>query len=105
MTVQFKAKLWRYDGKAAWHFVTLPKGKSAQIKSETRGLEAGFGSLRVDATIGKTTWQTSIFPDTKRGAYLLPVKKQVMKAESIEVDASVMVTIKLVDAMHTGPAR
>ena len=34
------------------------------------------------------TWRTSIFPDNKRGTYLLPVKKQVRTAEGL-TDGSV----------------
>ncbi len=41
----------------------------------------GFGSIRVAATIGRTRWNTSIFPDAKSGSYVLPVKKQVRQAE------------------------
>ena len=43
----------------------------------------GFGSLRVEVTIGATRWQTSIFPDNKRGTCVLPVKKAVRQAEDL----------------------
>ena len=55
----------------------------ANAAERSRHLEAGFGSLRVEVTIGSTTWRTSVFPDTKRGTYLLPVKKQVRTAEGL----------------------
>ena len=45
---------------------------------------AGFGSVRVQATIGQTTWATSIFPDTKSSSYLLPVKAAVRREAGIE---------------------
>lgn len=79
----FKAKLWIYEGKGAWYFVTLPKDISKSIKFFA-GQRPGWGSLRVTVRVGKTTWKTSIFPDTKAGAYLLPVKADVRAKERLE---------------------
>jgi len=70
----FTAKLWRSPGAAGWHFVTLPVELSAQIRAMAGGLLNAFGSLRVTARIGPASWKTSLFADTKRGAFLLPVK-------------------------------
>jgi hypothetical protein len=74
--VQFQATLWVYPGPAAWVFVTLPTDLSAEIKGLSQQ-RRGFGSLRVDVTVGDLQWRTSIFPDSKAGAYLLPVKAAV----------------------------
>lgn len=79
----FRAKLWRYAGDAAWHFLTLPKDVSAQVRTLSHGLRNAFGSLRVIARIGKTEWRTSVFADAKAGAFLLPVKADVRKKEKI----------------------
>jgi hypothetical protein len=79
---RFKTKLWKYEGSAAWYFVSLPKKESMEIKTIPRGARRGFGSVRVTVTIGATTWHTSIFP-TKQGPYLLPVKASVRKAEDL----------------------
>lgn len=80
-SVWFKARIWLWEGKAAWHFVTLPKKESARIKTVFGAMKRGWGSLPVFATLGKTRWKSSIFPDSKRGAYLLPVKAEVRKLE------------------------
>ena len=84
MDFEFKGKLWRWQGEApaAWHFITLPEDVGAQIKFFT-GKRKGFGSVRVKATVGKTTWKTSLFPDRKSGSYLLPVKGDVRNSESL----------------------
>jgi hypothetical protein len=79
----FDAEVWEYQGSAAWFFVSLPEETADDIDERYGHLAAGFGSLRVEVTIGSTTWRTSIFPDTKRGTYLLPVKKQVRIAEAL----------------------
>jgi hypothetical protein len=41
----------------------------------------GFGSVRVRAQIGDTEQMTSVFPDSKRQVYVLPVKKPVVHWE------------------------
>lgn len=73
----FDAELWRHDGEAAWYFVTVPGDVSDAVEVATAGRRRGFGSVRVRATVGSTTWATSLFPDTRRRAFLLPLKKAV----------------------------
>lgn len=85
-----KAKLWVYAGQSAWHFVSVPKKESTRIKALFGGLQRGFGSFPVTVTIGKTTWRTSIFPDSKTGTYLLPVKFDVRKKEGLTVGRTVV---------------
>jgi Domain of unknown function (DUF1905) len=90
-----KAKVWLYQGKAAWHFITLPKKKSEQIRFVAFDSKSAWGSIRVTAKIGGTSWNTSIFPDTKSGAYLLPIKAEVRKKEKIEAGSIVAVTLEI----------
>lgn len=80
---RFEAVLWEHHGSAAWFFVSLPEDVADDVDERFGHLEAGFGSLRVEVTVGATTWRTSVFPDTKRGTYVLPVKKQVRVAEGL----------------------
>ena len=92
----FTAKIWRYPGEAAaWHLVTVPKLKSKQMRTLSQGLRNAFGSLRVIATIGKTSWRTSVFADTKARAFLLPVKAEVRKKEKIGHGDTVEVTLEI----------
>jgi hypothetical protein len=44
------------------------------------GKRRGFGSVKVAARIGRSRWQTSLFPQ-KAGGWFLPVKKPVRLAE------------------------
>lgn len=46
-------------------------------------MSRGFGSLRVEVTIGDTTWRTSIFYDRTVSSYLLPVNAAVRKAAGL----------------------
>ena len=94
---RFTAPLWRYEGDAAWYFVTVPVDVSDDVRELTEGSRRGFGSVRVRATVGGTTWTTSVFPDSKRGAFLLPVKKAVRSAEGLEDGDDVSVELELLD--------
>jgi Protein of unknown function (DUF3376)/Domain of unknown function (DUF1905) len=42
-------------------------------------------------------WTTSIFPDSARGSYVLPIKRSVRKAEALEVGDVASVTVRLID--------
>ncbi len=81
---RMRAKVWVYPGMAGWHFLSLPRKQSAQIKSRFDVMSRGFGSLPVVVTVGKTSWKTSIFPDKKAGAYLFPLKAEIRKKEKIK---------------------
>ena len=94
---EFGASLWRHPGADGWHFVSLPAEVSAEITDIAAGARRGFGSVRVDVTVGATSWRTSIFPDSKTGAYWLPVKKAVRVAERLEVGDQVKVQLQIAD--------
>ena len=65
-----------------WFFAALPADVSEEIREFPR-MPRGFGAVAVVATIGTSTWRTSIFPDAQRGTYVLPLKKTVRIAENI----------------------
>ena len=97
MAYRFEAELWRYTGEAAWHFLTLPGEVADDIRARTqRSGRRGFGSVRVSASTGATTWTTSIFPDSKAGSFVLPVKKQVRDAERLSDGDLVAVELRVV---------
>jgi Domain of unknown function (DUF1905) len=89
--VEFEAELWEWDGPAAWHFLSLPEDLADEIDAEHGQHARGFGSVRVEVGIGSDVWRTSIFPDTKRGTYLLPVKKEIRRRQRLEVGERVTV--------------
>jgi Domain of unknown function (DUF1905) len=98
MVYRFQTPLWVYSGENAWYFVTVPEDASDDIAARTEYLRRGFGSVRVKVTVGATTWNTSVFPDSKAGAYVLPVKKQVRVAEHLEAGKLVTVTLEVVQS-------
>jgi hypothetical protein len=93
MLIEFSAPLWLWQGKGAWHFITLPEAESHLIRLAVP--RHGWGSVRVNASIGSSSWMTSIFPDTRRNAYLLPVKAEIRRVQSLSAGVSVDVRLKL----------
>ena len=93
----FTADVWEHEGPAAWHFVSLPEAVADEIEATYGHQAAGFGSLRVEVTIGKTRWSTSLFPDRTRGTYLLPLKKSVRVAEQLVAGAQAGVRLVVVE--------
>jgi hypothetical protein len=92
---RFTARLWRWEGAAAWYFVSLPHDVSDEIADMVEGRTGGFGSVRVDVVVGSSRWSTSVFPDSREGTYLLPVKKAVRRAEDLDEgdDVDVQLTV------------
>lgn len=82
-TCRFTAELWRSgEPPEGWHFVTLDEAASEAVRERPRP-PRGFGSVRVEVTIGSTTWRTSVFPDSGSGRYVLPVQQTVRQAEDL----------------------
>lgn len=92
----FTATLWRWK-EGAWRFVTVPEDISDEVDEVVGDATGGFGSVRVEVTVGSSTWRTSLFPSAEAGAYVLPMKKAVRTAEGLEDDAPAEVRIRLVD--------
>jgi Domain of unknown function (DUF1905) len=99
LSFTFTSECWLWHGTAtAWHFITLPKDKSEEIKFFDENMHEkrrGWGAVRVLVTIGKTTWETSIFPSSELKAYILPIKADVRKKEKFSAGDTVTVKLKI----------
>jgi Domain of unknown function (DUF1905) len=100
VVVVFDAELWIWDARRgeSWTFVSLPTEASEEIRELVGGARRGFGAVKVRVTVGGSRWTTSIFPDSGRGAYVLPIKRAVRKAESLDPGDVATVTVELIDA-------
>lgn len=77
----FKAKVWLWPGVGGWHFVNVPDTISKEIRKNS-----GKGMVKITAIVGKTKWDTSLFPHKNSKAefgYLLSIKKIVRKKENL----------------------
>ena len=98
-TYEFDAELWRWQARKAdaWVFVSLPTDVADEVLEVAAGATRGFGSVRVEVTLGSTVWRTSIFPDDGAKTYVLPLKKTVRRAEQCDVGDTVRLRLALVD--------
>lgn len=88
MEYSFEAKVFRWEANPAFFMLSLPLDVSREIHEVSEGLTNGFGSLKVEASIGAVTWRTSIFPESKTGCWDLPLKAEVRKKNAL-VEGSV----------------
>ncbi|MBS1879557.1 MAG: DUF1905 domain-containing protein [Actinobacteria bacterium] len=89
------AEVWLHPGEAGWHFVTLPSQVADQVRARNEGSGKPFGSVPARIELGGSAWSTSLFPDSKRDTYLVPIKAQVRGREGIEDGDEVTLTIVL----------
>ncbi|SEI94639.1 DUF1905 domain-containing protein [Demequina mangrovi] len=94
---EFDATLYPWDARTeTWIFVDLPFDIADEIEDAQHGPRRGFGAVKVEVTVGATTWRTSIFPSKERRTFVLPVKKAVLKAESLAPDTVASFSLRTV---------
>lgn len=59
------------------------------------GTRRGFGSVKVIARLGETTWKSSVFPQNKASEWILLVSRKVMRAEDLAAGDQVTVELEL----------
>ena len=96
-TYSFSAELWEWSAKTSttWCFVSVPEDQADDIEERFGRRAAGFGSVRVEVTIGSSTWKTSLFPSNEEKTYVLPVKKPIRAAENLGPGDTADVTISV----------
>lgn len=95
MSFEFTAELYEWSARDNWFFVALPFAVSDAITALPL-TPGGFGSVKVEVTVGHVTWQTSVFPDDGRGTFVLPIKKEVRARNSLTAGSPVDVTLEVV---------
>ncbi|MCR8671961.1 DUF1905 domain-containing protein [Agrococcus sp. HG114] len=93
MELSFSAIAIEWRGPAPFVFVPVPPDESELIRESARELTYGWGAIPVSATIGATTFTTSLFP--REGRYLLPLKVAVQRAEGVGLGDEVAVRMRL----------
>jgi hypothetical protein len=94
MIIEFSGTIWFWKGPAPFFFVTIPEEPSDDIKTISRFVTYGWGVIPVKVRIGKTEWETSLFPKDDR--YLVPLKAAVRKAEHLEEGDTVTIELQVV---------
>jgi len=93
MHIEFSGKIWFWRGPAPWFFVTVPEEQSRDLKAISGLVTYGWGVIPVLVRIGRTEFQTSLFP--KDGRYLVPIKASVREAENLEEGDTVTVRLEV----------
>jgi Domain of unknown function (DUF1905) len=109
--VTFGAKLFEWTSTVtSWFFFRMPADQSAELREQMDGLTKGFGSIRVEATIGDSIWQTSVlveatigdsiwqtsvFPEGSTKQYMLPVKAAIRTAQGLLAGESVGISVRV----------
>ena len=96
----FTASLWRWTARradaGARCFVTLPSEVAEEVRDGS-GEPRGFGSVRVHVEAAGRAWDTSVFPDSASGSFVLPVRKAVRAAADVGEGDDLTVTLSLRD--------
>ena len=97
--------VWRGGNNGSWHFATIDgaAGEAISAHEAMRRLELGpngrggrgFGSVKVKATIGDSSWNTSVFPSKPHKGFILPVKAAIRKAQDLSEGDEVSVALEL----------
>jgi hypothetical protein len=73
----------------------VPKKIAAEIRATYADEHRSWGSLPVQASVGGTSWKTSIFRDKKSDSYLIPLKADVRKKENIRVGDAILIQLSI----------
>lgn len=87
----FTTTIIEWRGPAPFLFAPVPEALVGEIRFAAHEASYGWGVVPVLATIGATTFTTSLFP--RGGGYLLPVKVAVQRAEAVGIGDVVAVSL------------
>lgn len=93
ITLTAPLKIWTND-EGSVHFMKLPEEMSSEVRAHALVYRRGFGSVKVEVTLDRETWRTSLFP-VKEGGYFLPVKVAVCRKVGIAAGDEVTVELEL----------
>lgn len=99
-TITATLPLRRWQGeKATYHLVSFTGDQAealaghALMQKLEMGRRRGFGSVKVTASIGDTSWKSSVFPQDKQSEWILLVSKKVMKAQDLAPGDQIAVSV------------
>lgn len=94
--LKIKEKVWIWPGETAnWFFVYVDTPSVLKIREETKG-KRGFGAVRVEAKVGKTVWESSMFWSKKDNCYIFPIKASVRNKEGVGNGDEVRIEFNLI---------
>lgn len=92
--IAFEAVVIHWRGPSPFFFVAVPADHTETIREAARSASYGWGVVPVTASIGASSFRTSLFP--KGDAYLLPLRIAVRKEADVGLGESVRVEMRVV---------
>lgn len=93
MDLDVTGVVWEWRGPAPFHFVTVPAEQAEVIADVAADVTYGWGMIPVAGRVGATRFTTSLWP--KDGAYVIPLKDAVRRAEGIDLGDVVTVALHI----------
>jgi len=94
-TFAFTTELFELNVEPTWVMATVPDDISDEIADLVPD-RAGFGSVRVEVTLGELHWKTSLFPSAQRKAYVVPIKKAIRTSAKVDTGDTVDLSVRVV---------
>lgn len=89
----FEAQVITWRGPSPFFFAPIPEPMSADLRLAARAVSYGWGVIPVEASLGGTTFTTSLFP--RDGGYLLPLKDAVRRKAGVTAGDTIAVEMRL----------
>lgn len=97
MDHEFTSELYLWQARTdSWVFANLPEDIADEIEDAAPEPRRGFGAVKVEVTVGTTTWRTSVFPSKEAATFVLPIKRSVLKAESLAAGDSARIALRTI---------
>jgi len=91
----FSGKIWKHNANGGWFFVSLPEDVSKEIRENLQWQEEGWGRMKASANVNGFEWDTAIWFDKKLDTYLLPLKVDIRKKASLNLNDMISVRISI----------
>ncbi|GAA4872073.1 DUF1905 domain-containing protein [Serinicoccus chungangensis] len=91
--LEFTGAVVEWREPAPFHFLVTPPEESEWLTEVMREVTYGWGMVPVRGRVGGTDFTTSLWP--RRGAFWVPLKDAVRRAEGIELGDTVTVGLTI----------
>lgn len=94
LELEFVGEVIHWRGPAPFFFVPMPPEPADELAAVARQVTYGWGCIPALVTLGRSQWETSLFP--KDGGFLVPLKKVYREREGVEFGDRVSVRVLVV---------
>lgn len=95
ITYGFTGKIWKHKASGGWFFVSLPRDISKEIREHLKWQEEGWGRMKASAKVNGIEWESAIWFDKKLNTYSLPLKVDIRRKASLNLDEKITVSISI----------